>query len=75
VLGAAGEWKAAALEAGARALAERLAWKPADLFTVLRVAVTGRRVSAPLFETMEVLGRGECPARVEEAGTRTGTLP
>jgi len=75
VLACAAEWNAAALEAGARALAERLGWKPADLFTVLRVAVTGRRVSTPLFETMEVLGREECLARVEEAGTRTGTLP
>ena len=42
-------------------------WKPGDLFTVLRVTVTGRSVSTPLFETMEVLGREECLARVQEA--------
>ena len=31
--------------------------KPAQLFGALRVAVTGRTVSPPLFETMEALGR------------------
>jgi glutamyl/glutaminyl-tRNA synthetase len=31
----------------------------------LRVAVTCRKVSTPLFETMEILGREECLARVD----------
>jgi len=60
-------WEAKALEELARALAEELAWKPADLFMSLRVAVTCRKVSTPLFETMEILGREECLARLEEA--------
>ena len=29
-------------------------WKPGDLFTPLRVAVTGTKVSPPLFETMDI---------------------
>ncbi|GAH54196.1 unnamed protein product, partial [marine sediment metagenome] len=50
-----------------RGLAEELAWKPADLFMTLRVAVTCRKVSTPLFETMEILGREECLARIDRA--------
>jgi glutamyl-tRNA synthetase len=38
-----------------------------QLFTSLRVAVTGRTVSPPLFETMEVLGREVTLARVSQA--------
>ena len=62
-----GEWKAHALEAAGRKVAEDLGWKPGDLFTPLRVAVTMRRVSTPLFETMEILGREESLARVDAA--------
>jgi len=60
-------WQASALEEIGRKLAESLGWKPGDLFTPLRVAVTMRRVSTPLFETMEILGREECLARLNEA--------
>ena len=48
-------------------MAEAIGWKPADLFMSLRVAVTCRKVSTPLFETMEILGREECLGRVDEA--------
>jgi len=58
------------LEAATRAAAEALGMKPPELFMVLRVAVTGRRVSPPLFETMQVLGREETVARVRRAATR-----
>ena len=64
-------WEAKALEELARALAEELAWKPGDLFMSLRVAVTCRKVSTPLFETMEILGREECLARMDEATEKT----
>jgi glutamyl-tRNA synthetase len=67
MLVSAAEWKTAPLEAAGRALADELQWKPGELFTVLRVAITGRRVSTPLFETMEILGREECLGRMDEA--------
>jgi glutamyl-tRNA synthetase len=57
-------------ETPVRALSERLGWKAGDLFMALRVAVTMRRVSTPLFETMEVLGREECLARLDAAMAR-----
>jgi len=37
------------------------------LFGLVRVAVTGKRVSPPLFETMEILGRARCLERLEQA--------
>ena len=73
-LAAAPEWRAADLESAGRTLAERLGWKPGDLFTPLRVAVTMRRVSTPLFETMETLGRDECLARMDEAIEKSAAL-
>ncbi len=42
-----------------------LGLKPKNAFTPLRVAVTGRRVSPPLFESMELLGRDAVLARIE----------
>jgi glutamyl-tRNA synthetase len=44
-----------------------LGLKPVQLFTSLRVAVTGRTVSPPLFETMETLGRDVSMRRIEQA--------
>jgi glutamyl-tRNA synthetase len=50
------------------ALTERLVTeleiKPRFAFTPLRTAVTGRRVSPPLFESMEILGRDASLARL-----------
>lgn len=49
------------------ALVEGLGIKPKFAFTPLRVAVTGRRVSPPLFESMELLGREETLRRMRAA--------
>jgi glutamyl-tRNA synthetase len=63
-------WTPEALEQSMVELAEARQWKRRDLYMVLRVAVTCRRVSTPLFETMEILGREECMARLALAGER-----
>lgn len=47
------------------ALVDGLGLKPRVAFTPLRVAVTGRRVSPPLFESMEILGRDAVLARLD----------
>ena len=39
-----------------RALAETSSVKVGDLFTLVRLAVTGKRISPPLFESIELLG-------------------
>ncbi|MEU1507286.1 MULTISPECIES: glutamate--tRNA ligase [unclassified Kitasatospora] len=49
------------------ALVDGLGIKPKFAFTPLRVAVTGRRVSPPLFESMELLGRPETLRRLTAA--------
>ena len=47
------------------ALIEVLGLKPRVAFGPLRVAVSGRRVSPPLFESIEILGKTETLARLE----------
>ncbi len=60
-------WGAGEIEAALRAaIIEGLGVKPKVAFTPLRVAVTGRRVSPPLFESMEILGREASLARLGE---------
>jgi glutamyl-tRNA synthetase len=49
------------------ALVDGLGIKPKFAFTPLRVAVTGRRISPPLFESMELLGRDETLRRLDAA--------
>ena len=61
-------WSAADIEAALRAaLIEGLGLKPKVAFTPVRIAVTGRRVSPPLFESMEILGRDISLARLRAA--------
>jgi len=55
------------LEAVLRPLAPELGLKTGQLFSVLRVAVTGQTAAPPLFATMAVLGRDRCMKRIEVA--------
>ncbi len=60
------DWTAAQLEAALKAtLVDGLGLKPRNAFGPLRVAVTGRAVSPPLFESMELLGRERSIRRLE----------
>jgi glutamyl-tRNA synthetase len=51
-------------EALRAALVDGMGLKPRDAFSPLRVAITGRRVSPPLFESMEILGQDHSLARL-----------
>ncbi|MGY2875508.1 glutamyl-tRNA synthetase [Marmoricola sp. URHA0025 HA25] len=52
------EWSTAAIEGALRtALVEELGLKPRNAFGPVRIAITGRRISPPLFESLELLGR------------------
>jgi glutamyl-tRNA synthetase len=57
-------WDTASLEARVRALAEKEGAKLGDLAQPLRVAVTGRTASPPIFEVLAVLGREEALTRI-----------
>ena len=63
-------WDEGALEGVIRPLAEELGLKTGELFGAIRVAVTGRTAAPPLFQTMAVLGREPCLARLDTAIAR-----
>ena len=48
-----------------KVLIEDMGEKPKNAFGPLRTAISGRRVSPPLFESMEILGKAETLARLE----------
>jgi glutamyl-tRNA synthetase len=48
-------------------LIEELGLKPRIAFTALRIATTGSTISPPLFESMELLGKEACVARISKA--------
>ena len=58
----------ASIEAALRAaLIDGLELKPKLAFGPVRVAVTGRKISPPLFESLELLGRQSALARIDAA--------
>ena len=66
------DFAAEELEALGRQAADARGWKAGDLFRPLRVAVTGRTVTPPLFGSMELLGRERTLSRVDAAIARLG---
>jgi len=60
-------YEADELEPPLRALAEARGWKAGDLFMAIRVAVTGRTATPPLFDTLVALGRERTLDRIEAA--------
>ena len=79
-LSALQEWSAITLEAILRPLSEQMGVSTRQLFGMLRVAVTGKTATPPLFETMDVLGPHRCLPRIQAAlsalgGTSAGDAP
>ena len=67
------DWQHEAIEETMRTLAGDMEMKPGDLFSLLRMACTGRAVSPPLFESMEIIGKERCLQRIETAHQRPQT--
>ena len=69
VIASTGEvtFEADELEPPLRALAEASGWKAGDLFMAIRVAVTGRTATPPLFDTLVALGRDRALERLDRA--------
>jgi glutamyl-tRNA synthetase len=65
-VGAAG-FTVPVLEPALRGLAEARGWKAGDLFMAIRVAISGRTATPPLFESMVALGRARTLARLTHA--------
>jgi glutamyl-tRNA synthetase len=63
----------AEIEAALRkALIEDLGLKPKLAFGPVRAAVTGKRISPPLFESLELLGKPSALARLAAAAATVG---
>ena len=70
-LGDVPAWTHTGIEAALRGkMVDELGVKPKFAFGPARVAVTGSRVSPPLFESMEVLGRESTLARLARLAER-----
>lgn len=54
-------------EPAMRVLVEETGYKPGQVFGILRVAVMGQKVSPPLFESMEIIGRDKVLQRLKNA--------
>ena len=67
-------WSTEAIEAALRAaLIDGLGLKPRVAFGPVRVAISGRRVSPPLFESLEILGKERSLVRLTAALQRVAT--
>ncbi|HJP87964.1 MAG TPA: glutamate--tRNA ligase [Candidatus Limnocylindrales bacterium] len=60
-------FEAEELEPPMRALADANGWKAGDLFMAVRVAVTGRTATPPLFDSLVALGRDGVLSRLDAA--------
>ena len=68
-------WSAAEIEGALKgALVDELGLKPRKAFAPVRVAVSGRTVSPPLYESMELLGRERSLARLRAGLERAAAL-
>ncbi|TMD61774.1 MAG: hypothetical protein E6I87_01675 [Chloroflexi bacterium] len=52
------------------AYAAEIGWKPKEVHMPVRIAVTGKRVGPPLFESMLLLGRERTLERLRDAIAR-----
>jgi glutamyl-tRNA synthetase len=70
------DWAAEDIKAALQvAIIDALGLKPKVAFTPLRVAVSGRRISPPLFESMEILGRTSTLERLVALRERVAPPP
>jgi glutamyl-tRNA synthetase len=69
ILSAVASLEAAVAEPPMRDLVDEMGMKAAQVFGILRIAVTGQRVSPPLFESMEIIGKQVVLERLQTAIT------
>jgi len=50
-----------------RALVEKLGLSAGQVFGIMRMAITGQKISPPLFESMEIIGKEKVVARLHHA--------
>ena len=60
------QWKAEGIGQKMVGIAKELGVKNSEFFMALRVAITGKKISPPLNESMEILGKEECLERIKK---------
>jgi len=58
------EWKANIIGEEMMELVKEKKMKTGEFFMILRIIITGRKISPPLNESMEILGKEECLKRL-----------
>lgn len=54
---------------------DEIGWKPKDIFMPLRLVVTGRKDSPPLFESMGIIGREMVRFRIRDCVQKLAQMP
>ena len=60
------DWKENKIGEVMLALAEKEKIKISEFFMILRVAISGKKITPPLNESMEILGKKECLKRMKK---------
>ncbi len=60
------DWKAAVIGGSMQNTAKELGIKNSEFFMAIRVAITGKKISPPLNESMEILGKEESVKRLSQ---------
>jgi Glutamyl- and glutaminyl-tRNA synthetases len=59
------DWTAQNIGQSMQDLVKKLGVKTGDFFMTLRIAICGKKISPPLNESMEILGREKCLKRIK----------
>ena len=73
-LAALPDFEVETIDSALRALADELGLKIGQLLGVVRVAISGKNVAPPLFETLSILGRKRVLARIDRGLEALATL-
>jgi len=57
-----------------RQYVETSGYSAGQVFGIMRVAITGQKVSPPLFESMEIIGREKVIQRLKKAAETLGKI-
>ena len=74
ILEALGSMKMEDTEPAMRNYVEKNGYKAGQVFGLMRIAITGQRISPPLFESMEIIGREEVLNRMKSAVETLGSV-
>ena len=69
------DWDHERLKKLLEAYKDEIGWKPKDVFMTLRMVVTGRKDSPPLFESMGVIGREMVRFRIRDCVQKMSQHP